>query len=746
MKFSAYLSKVGVENLKKEVNDLRIDDKATQKAISDKFKEIDKLFSIADELHEANYVGNLNRESLLGKSVDLTAYPNPNLYLEKGDIEKIRKHIIYNNVKLNNASSMDPSLGRTKVNLNTENYTSALQTYIVTVEGLGDMMSKVWEKIKNAIKYVIEKIKKFFRWITGNSEENSEASKSIESAKIDQKDANKTAAAADQAKASGKNGVKNIGEAMTKEQYIEEIKKAYDKAIADVSKLPDVVTENELVTISNSFSKVNLAEEMMDLLKNKAFVNVSGVQPQVYADGTKKNADVKIKQYKKDLVKNVITDFYNRLTRTRTEKLKNAASNAYDKISNIGSAVKSGAKAIGGAISGLVYMFAGLYSSTKEKAGYGNEDEGEEYINPIQAEKERQQQEAQKPKELTEEQTIMAKALENIDTATVTTLQFNGPFKIYDIDVGLDDIKKYIQLANSYFDKIKKAVDTGKSQLINKKNQQQQAKAAQNGKEVEKAGVHVGKDNTKKIGDSIKIVLEEGDKNALEGIINSIIDKNKTIHNDVLSVISKNGIVLDGKVDLSNVTFKCVGTTFDKLIYFTLDANNSGFSGIKFNEVKFSCTEEAMKEVTSYYMNYTIAKADAEIKEINSHAKKIADVFKTTDKLFNQLTETITKMADFMENFDKSSGAKIDAASRSEITKFITGALTIGSYYIVSISKRSDNIIKGLTWLCKFVNEVQAADKQRESDDLQSEISDIKSLIKSMKAEGNGDENGGQQN
>lgn len=714
------------------------------KDLEDKFEELNKLITARENLTEAYEVGLLNVKYLSGESVNNSEYTKAILKIEKGDHDKLVKHYNYNLTKLfKTKNDLAGIIDDIKIpTASMESYNSSLQGYYVSVEGIGDVFSKIGEKIKKAWEYIINKMKKFFNWITGKSSEADSASQAAGSANIPNEVKGKSGETADKMKEEkDKAGGNDKPEQKTMDinQFNEAKGKAFSSAFESLGKMGDELTDNDIVAIAKPFVDLGIGSKLVDSIKKKCMDTKKGVI--TTGTGTK---DTEIKFVSKAKVFEFMNNFQNKLNDTRstlqktTDFVKNGTDSLYKKGKEVFGAIFSRLK-------GEPVSKGSSSSSNKDEpktkddsvSSYGYKYHTIDGVNNIHDQRDIIDSCKNYMINHTSAKTFIAMELIGVGIS---------PSKIGEADIkNLNEIFEDLsKIASGYYNgfrtalgqAIKGNIQSEKAKIANT-NPNNNTNAKQSNREiVEKAKKDLGLD----------IKVDEQTINLTTSTVKKMLDKNSTLDADIRKMInSQRYVIVNDKnaIDPSatdpNKIFKGFGSQLDKVIVIECsNAENAKLEDIKTYEVILAIRENKLEEVHRTLYTLTAEQLVNVTTNLNNNVEKLKNSIKTSEASFKKVIEKLDDLRKYASG-KAENGVTLNLQTVNNISKFLMGGIKLASIVATALANRRDSLATEMSVIMGYSNhlskEIQTAISQQLSGgagDAFNVIENAKTILDSL--------------
>lgn len=693
------------------------------KDLEDKFEELNKLITARENLTEAYEVGLLNVKYLSGESVNNSEYTKAILKIEKGDHDKLVKHYNYNLTKLFKAKNdLAGIIDDIKIpTASMESYNSSLQGYYVSVEGIGDTFSKIGEKIKKAWEYIINKMKKFFNWITGKSSEVDADVNAAKNGNIPQELGNVTGASIDM---KGVTKKEDGTLEMSPEKYSQMVTQAFNNSINYLSKLQtDEVTPKDLTGILKNFEVFKVTEDMSKKINSKCIStkDVSVIDPK-----TKKTTTQKQNYVSKTLLINYLQKLQAAEldTRSRYQKLKDGASNAI--------------KAVGDVAEKGVDLAKGFFYKCRKFFGVGDNVEQGKEATVVDGDA---------------NDTGNVHSCEDYIKKHLGTEFFTMSMMIDNPNISNNDIKNIIGtleelsvIINSYYNGFKEGVDKAikekKSQMNNVANggpTQASTNPNQNNNNNNNNVQDAIKKNQEAKKDlGVKVVIPEDVKKKMQTIVNEILDPKKTITDDFNKRLQTSEIVVESKGNqnvLDGKVIKCYGKKLNIVIALgqPADKTNMDVTKIDASEVEFKLSEQVYNNKVKEILNKPLSKIKTETDSMANIISGLKSISKESEAKFKKNTELLNKMLKYSDTTDiKKQGLTIDKESSNAMNRFIMNVLKLNAYLATAASNRILELSNQLTAYMNYSNELGKRINDAEALNNASGLNEAKSLLDSI--------------
>lgn len=717
------------------------------KDLEEKFEELNKLITARENLTEAYEVGLLNVKYLSGESVNNSEYAKAILKIEKGDHDKLIKHYNYNLTKLFKVKNdLAGIINDVKIpSASMENYNSSLQGYYVSVEGIGDVFSKIGEKIKQAWEYIINKMKKFFNWITGKSSEADEASQAASSANIPNEVKGKSGEAADKMKEekdkAGGNA-KPEQKTMDINQFNDAKGKAFSSAFESLGKMGDELTENDIVAIAKPFVELGIGSKLVDSIKKKCIDVKKGVI--TTGNGTK-NTDIKF--ISKAKVFEFMNNFQNKSNDTRSALQKTT-----DFVKGAGNTVYSKGKKVVGFIFSLVKgepSSKGSSGSSETNEVNAKDDSVSSYgykyhkidgVDNVNDQRDIIDSCKNYMIKHTSAKTFLAMELIGAGTSPSQV----GEADIKNLSSIFADLSKVV---NGYADGFKAALGNA----INSNIQAEQAKQAStnannnanNNKQDKKQIVDKAKKNL-----GLDVKVDENTIKAADGLVRKILDKSTTLDEYIRKLIYSQRYVIvskDNKIDSSatdaNKIFKGFGSQLDKVIvieHTTKDTNNMTLEDIKPYEVVLQIKDDKKEEVHRTLYTITAEQLVQVTTNLKNNVDKLKNSIKSAQVDFDKTLKNMEKLKNYATG-KAGNGVTLNQGTINQISKFLMGGIRLTSIAATAIATRRNNLAKELEVIMGYANhltkEIDSAIASQQSGEANASFDDLEKALAAVSSE-----------
>ena len=720
------------------------------KELKAKFDEAEKLMAVRESLTEAYEVGCLNVKYLSGESVNSSDYVNAILKIERGDHEKLIKHYNYNVVKLHKAKNDlvgiidDISIP----NASMESYQSSLYGYNVSVEGIGDVFNKIGEKIKKAWEYIIEKMKKFFNWITGKSGEADSASQAASTTNVTETVKGQSGESVDKKKNEESKNTDNGNEKKVVDagEFEANKTKAFNTAFDALSKMNEELSENDLVAIVKPFIEINIGSKLLNNLKNKCKSTKKGV---VTNGSSTKETD--ISYVSKQKVFNYLQDLQNKMNDNRSMVQKGT------------DMLKSGVKTAGKAVASF-FMFPNFgKKDVKSSGSSGGEDGGSEGSTP-QPKDDSVSSFGYKYHKIdgvndVDDQKDIIDSCKNFminktSAKTFLAMEIIGsgtsPSPVGEADIkNLTDIFTELSKAvNGYADGFKNSIDRAIKTNINVANASKPATpntANSSNNSNDKKQIQ---ENAKKNLD-LDVTVDEETHKTVSGLIGKMLDRQHTLDDYIRKLInSRNYVVVDSnnKIDSNgaaqNRIFKGFGSQLDKVIVveFPMEKTSDKMTleDIKPYEIILNIRKESEENVHRTLYSLPAERLVEVTNNLKANVDKLKNSIKVAQTNFDKTLDNMKKLKEYAEG-KGTNGITLSKKSINQVSKFLMGGIRLTSITATAIATRRNNLAKELEVIMAYgnhlSNSIQDAIAYQNKDGVKAAFGDIDAALNAASAD-----------
>lgn len=692
--FSSFTIENNLKEIEKALNayGYEIEDKE----LKSKFEEVDKLLAVRESLTEAYEVGLLNVKYLSGESVNSSDYANAILKIERGDHDKLVKHYNYNLTKLYKAKNDLVGIvdDITVPSASMESYQSSIHGYNVSVEGIGDVFNKIGEKIKKAWEYIIEKMKKFFNWITGKSSEADETSNAASTATVPEKLKGESGESIDKKKEQNKQvkgDKENEPKVLSEEEYIKARSDAFTAAYNALTSMPNELTEDNIVQIAKPFVDLGIGSKVVSEIKSKCKDTKQGVI--TTGTGTKKTNIEFISKAK--------TYEWLQQYQKETEDSRSGLQKVYDKSKEFGGKV----------FNGVVSIFTGFKKENVESKGSAGKDSDSGNKAPKDDSVSAygyKYHEIKGVENVYDQRDIIDSCknyiIKNTSAKTFLAMEIIGsgktPAAIGEKDIThlLAIFDKLSKAVNGYADGFNAALDRAVKSNIAAQQAEQGAKEAStnpNKNTPNKPDVNKAKKGLK-----IDVRVDEETAKTIGGLVGDIVDKNATLDTEIRRfltegryvIVDKNRVIQENAAGGSRI-FKGFGSQLDKVIVIDLPDNktkdNLTLEDISPSEVILDINKDKEDEVHRILYSIPSERLVSVVSNLKSNADKLKNSISIAKSNFEKTTNNLTKLKNIIEGKAKND-ITLDISSVNQVSKFLMGGMRLASIVATSIANRRD--------------------------------------------------------